>query len=254
MHIVSGYPSSTWAPPQGWAKKSRPKAASLRRFGGKDQARRNAVLFFRRYAMKPMPTNPKIIMTQVEDSGTAPTPGPVRVKPPVLSVRVVSLTVNVRVGLTNENGPKPRADKEVSGRNSELGGDALPSPLIAFVAKICSVTPPIVSRSEPNVVLAFAKRPPTGSLPAVTTTPAALVQNTTAPCRHGDPLAVRLRVSAAVSVPENVKEVPVAVVESTVSGLVKVMSAASACCNPLRVNTDAAAAAAKITRRIIHPS
>ena len=29
---------------------------------------------FRRYAMKPMPKKPRIIMAQVEGSGTAPTP------------------------------------------------------------------------------------------------------------------------------------------------------------------------------------
>jgi len=36
-----------------------------------DQAAINAGLDFRRYAMKPMPANPRIIMAQVEGSGTA---------------------------------------------------------------------------------------------------------------------------------------------------------------------------------------
>jgi hypothetical protein len=188
-------------------------------------------------------------MAQVDGSGTAP--GTVRVKLPILSPLDVSLTVNVRVGLTNENGPKPRADRDVSGRNSELGGDALPSPLVAFVGKICSVTAPIVSRSEPNVVLPFGKKLPTGSLPAVTTTPAALVQNVPPGCKQGVPLAVKLRVSAAVSVPENVKEVPVAVSESTVSGLAKETNAASAGSIDTRVIRDTAATAAEKTDRFI---
>src|SRR3984957_4655848 len=41
-----------------------------------DQARRSAgPLLLRRYAMKPRPTKPKIIMAQVEGSGTAATTG-----------------------------------------------------------------------------------------------------------------------------------------------------------------------------------
>jgi hypothetical protein len=177
--------------------------------------------------MKPTPKKPRIIMAQVEGSGTAP--GTVRVKLPILSPLNVSLTVNVRVGFRTENEPNPKADREVSGRNSEVGGDALPSPLAAFVRKICSVpTPAIVSRSDPNVVLPFAKKSPTGLLPAVTTTPAALVQNVETGCRQGEAMAFRLSVSVPVRVPENVNEAPTSVVESTVSGLAKETNAASA--------------------------
>jgi hypothetical protein len=200
--------------------------------------------------MKPTPAKPRIIIAHVEGSGTAP--GTVRVKLPMLSPLNVSLTVNVRVGFGTENEPNPRANREVPGRNREVGGDALPSPLAAFVGKICSVpTPAIVSRSEPNVVLPFANEPPTGELPAVTTTPAALVQNVPPGCRQGEPLAVRLRVSAPVSVPEKVKEVPTAVVESTVSGLGKRTTAASARWSDTRVNSDIAATAAEKTLRFI---
>jgi hypothetical protein len=36
----------------------------------------SAIAFFRRYAMKPMPANPRIIMAHVEGSGTAATCSP----------------------------------------------------------------------------------------------------------------------------------------------------------------------------------
>src|SRR5947209_18316785 len=101
-------------------------------------------------------------MAHVEGSGTAPAPGPVRVKLPELSVLTVSLTVKVRVGFTAEKEPKPRADRDVAAKVSDVGGAALLSPLAIVVGKICSVpTPAIVSRSEPNVVLPFKDEPPT---------------------------------------------------------------------------------------------
>lgn len=109
--------------------------------------------------MKPTPQKPKIIIAQVEGSGTALD----TVKLPELSDRIVSLITNVNVGSTSgENEPK-RADKDVDGRNSEVGGDELPRPLAGLVGKSCSVpTPDIVSNSDPNVVPPFIEEPPTG--------------------------------------------------------------------------------------------
>jgi hypothetical protein len=116
---------------------------------------------FRRQAKKPSPAKPKIIIAQVEGSGTALE----TVKLPELSDRIVSLITNVSVGsICGENEPK-RADKDVDGKNSEVGGDELPRPLAGLVGKSCSVpTPDIVSNSEPNVVLlsGFMEEPPTG--------------------------------------------------------------------------------------------
>src|ERR1700733_31257 len=51
-------------------KKDRPEAASLKPDGDVGQATRSAPLF-RRYATKPSPQKPRIIMAQVEGSGTA---------------------------------------------------------------------------------------------------------------------------------------------------------------------------------------
>jgi hypothetical protein len=51
-------------------KESRPKAALNSNPMILDQAASNAALFFRRYAMNPTPAKPRIIMAQVEGSGT----------------------------------------------------------------------------------------------------------------------------------------------------------------------------------------
>src|SRR3954453_22042907 len=193
-----------------------------------------------------MPAKPRIIMAQVEGSGTAPTPGPVRVKLPELSLLNVSLTVKVRVGFSTENDPNPKEDRELPANVSEVGGKALPSPFAIVVGKICSVpTPAIVSRSEPNVVLPFKDEPPTPVVPPITTTPAALVQYAPPDCRQGEPLAVKLRVSAPVRAPRKLKEVPVALVESTVSGLGKMTTAAFAGRSEAAESRETAAIAAE---------
>ena len=66
----------SWAPRDRYLtgrhkQKDRPRAAFCIPIGQGDQATLSAVLFcFRRYAMKPRPKNPRIIMAQVEGSGT----------------------------------------------------------------------------------------------------------------------------------------------------------------------------------------
>src|SRR5580704_18147100 len=57
------------------AKMKAARRRLLRRIHKADQAKRTVV--FLRYAMKPMPAKPKIIMAQVEVSGTAPATKPV---------------------------------------------------------------------------------------------------------------------------------------------------------------------------------
>ena len=53
-------------------KRSRPKAASKFNLMIVDQAKRNVGFDFLRYAMKPMPAKPRIIIAHVEGSGTPP--------------------------------------------------------------------------------------------------------------------------------------------------------------------------------------
>lgn len=69
-HELAGGP---WTPaPHGFAQsKSRPQAAFNSILIVVDQAAINACFDFRRYAMKPMPAKPRIIIAQVEGSGTA---------------------------------------------------------------------------------------------------------------------------------------------------------------------------------------
>src|SRR6266850_653215 len=52
-------------------KKSRPKAASKENSIIADHAASNAGFDLRRYAMKPIPAKPRIIMAHVDSSGTA---------------------------------------------------------------------------------------------------------------------------------------------------------------------------------------
>jgi hypothetical protein len=53
-------------------QKDRPKAA-FRSHEGIAYVAFSAIAFFRRYAIKPMPAKPRIIIAQVDGSGTAPT-------------------------------------------------------------------------------------------------------------------------------------------------------------------------------------
>ena len=51
----------------------------------------SAIAFFRRYAMKPMPANPRIIMAQVEGSGTAGVTSSTRVMDVISPKRFISI-------------------------------------------------------------------------------------------------------------------------------------------------------------------
>ena len=88
----------------GRKQKDRPKAVSLHiLIGAEDQAARSAVLLRRRYAMKPTPAKPMIIMAQVDGSGTAAdmemssTIGEASVFEPWKSVSISELSVAVNV-------------------------------------------------------------------------------------------------------------------------------------------------------------
>jgi hypothetical protein len=57
-------------------KKKPPEGGSQFNPDDRNQTAINAGFNFRRYAMKPMPAKPRIIIAQVEGSGTAPTSAP----------------------------------------------------------------------------------------------------------------------------------------------------------------------------------
>jgi hypothetical protein len=57
----------------GAGTKEKPPEAAFRSHEWIAYAAFSAIAFFRRYTMKPTPANPKIIIAQVEGSGTAPT-------------------------------------------------------------------------------------------------------------------------------------------------------------------------------------
>jgi hypothetical protein len=80
-------------------KKDRPKAASLNPDGDVGQAKRNDGPLFRRYAIKPSPQKPRMIIAQVEGSGMAATSEIVRKLVPVTmlgSVKVLRQTEGLR--------------------------------------------------------------------------------------------------------------------------------------------------------------
>jgi hypothetical protein len=128
------------------------------------------------------------------------------------------------VGFVTEKFGNPSPLNAAPENDIEVGGDPLPNPFPDEAGKSCTVpTPEIVISSAPKFQLPVVgpKVPvnvlvwPMAELPAMTTTPAALVQYA-APCSQARPAAVKLNVAACVKVPVKTKELPAAFVAARV--------------------------------------